>query len=421
MRTNSLLYALIALVVFNGWSFVRDANRTLAGHSDFAERYVAGKIVADGSASSLYDHAVEKRVQLASFGRELNLASNHPPFEVLLYWPLAHLPYPWAYCFWAAGCVAALVVLPRVLRPHVPALRRAVPYFVALSSVAFFPACYAVIQGQDSIFLTLLFALAFVSLKRGHDLAAGCLLAAALFKFQFVLPIAALFLLRRRWKLVGGFSAAGVVLVVLSLLLVGVNGLMHYPALLIEQNRGLHSGALQGLTGIFPCDMPNLRGLLFRALSGFLPESLVNLTIVAASAVLFFWWARRSARLPADSRALDLMFSVDICIAVLVSYHAELHDLTLLLIPILLVLEWSLRGRTARWMQWSVGLLAALFFFTPMYVYAPPGEYPWHWPLVIPLSLLAFAGTWQLRRLALEPTAACGWPAPAIEVEARAS
>jgi hypothetical protein len=62
------------------------------------------------------------------------------------------------------------------------------------------------------------------------------------------------------------------------------------------------------------------------------------------------------------------VFSLDICVAVLVSFHAQLHDLTLLALPIVLVLNRALEDKAPGWLRWGVGLLAALFFFAPAYL-----------------------------------------------------
>jgi len=44
-------------------------------------------------------------------------------------------------------------------------------------------------------------------LKNGRDFRAGAILGLGLFKFQFIVPFALIFLLRRRWKFMRGFVA----------------------------------------------------------------------------------------------------------------------------------------------------------------------------------------------------------------------
>ena len=411
MKTRCVFYALLALMGLHIWFFVALADKTLAGYTDFSAFYAAGRIAAEGKAGDLYNYETQKRVQDPLFAGVQRdgygipvpgpMLYYHPPFEVPVFRLLAYLSYPWAFGVWALASVAVLLIIPLVLRAHVAGLWRASPHFVALSCVAFFPAFIAVLQGQDSILLALLFALAWVSLKQGREAAAGGLLALGLFKFHFVLPVVVLFLLRRRWRMLAGFSIASVLLLAVSFLVVGVKGIMEYPGFLLELNSGLQSRVLQALRGIFPFAMPNLRGVLFMALSGFLPESLVTPATLVASAALLLWWGRRSARLSAQARALDLVFSLDICVAVLVSFHAQLHDLTLLALPIVLVLNRALEDKAPGWLRWGVGLLAALFFFTPAYV--PLLQRGWQFLLVIPISLLALAAGRQLRPNAAQP------------------
>lgn len=267
MRNRPVVITLFALIALHLLFFGILKKKIFTGHTDFAAFYAAGKIIRNGSAGDLYQYETQKRVQAPLFTevteRQGPLLYYHPPYEATLFAQLARLPYAWAFGVWTAGCLLILFLLPRLLGPQIAGLRAVAPGFVTLSFLSFFPAFIAVIQGQDSVLLALLFVLCFLALKRGDEALAGAVLALGLFKFQFVLPVAALFLIRRRWRFVAGFSGLAFILSAASLAVVGRKGMLDYPVFLWRLNDGLASKAVQNLRGILPFAMPNLRGLLF--------------------------------------------------------------------------------------------------------------------------------------------------------------
>ncbi len=82
--------------------------------------------------------------------------------------------------------------------------------------LTFAPTMDCLLIGQDSVLVLLVYTLVFVALKRNREFAAGCLLACGLFKFHLVLPFAIIFLLRRRWSFVLGFSTIASLLFLLA-------------------------------------------------------------------------------------------------------------------------------------------------------------------------------------------------------------
>src|SRR5580658_7697280 len=71
------------------------------GYPDFTIFYTAGKMLRQGLGHSLYDGALQYQVQ-QSFAsgvriRKGPLPYNHPPFEALIFLPLASLDYAMAY------------------------------------------------------------------------------------------------------------------------------------------------------------------------------------------------------------------------------------------------------------------------------------------------------------------------------------
>ena len=164
--------------------------------TDFSVTYIGSRMVYLGQGSRLYDLAEQRKLKQSLLKDAEPLIYEHPPFEALLLAPLGALPYKTAYLLWGLINVAVWLSLARVLRPYAPAPRDELAYLALW--LLFAPLGVALFQGQSSIFLLLVYALTFIALKRGDDLRAGAILGLGLFKFQFILPFALIFLLRRQ-------------------------------------------------------------------------------------------------------------------------------------------------------------------------------------------------------------------------------
>src|SRR5258708_8592103 len=182
--------------------------------TDFSVTYIGSRMVYLGQGSKLYDLAEQRKLKQSLLKDAEPLIYEHPPFEALLLAPLGALPYKTAYLLWGLINVAIWLSLPRLLRPYSPAARDELAYLALW--LLFAPLGVALFQGQSSIVLLLVYALTFISLKRGCDFRAGAILGLGLFKFQFIVPFALIFLLRRQWKFMKGFVAPAAGLSVLS-------------------------------------------------------------------------------------------------------------------------------------------------------------------------------------------------------------
>src|SRR5579864_4437887 len=86
---------------------VNSARLIPQGVTDFSTLYTAGKILISGQKSLLYDAGLQLEIQ-RSFGpkgvqrRGSVLPYNHPPFEAIIFAPLAHFSYLTAYFVWLA-------------------------------------------------------------------------------------------------------------------------------------------------------------------------------------------------------------------------------------------------------------------------------------------------------------------------------
>lgn len=360
----SVLIFLSAMVVLHAVFVWQVRNGLRKGYQDFTIFYCAGKMVNLGLAHHLYDESVQWRIQ-QSFApwvsiRKGPLPYNHPPFEALIFAPFARLPFFAAFLCWDFLNIAILLSLPFVLRPYVALLQRVPGFWFVLASLAFFPVCVILIQGQDAILVLLLFALAYIALKRNADFYAGCFLGLGLFRFHQVLPVVLILLLCRRVKTTLGFALGCLVFGLISLALVGWHELLAYPAYLWRVESVLQQGP------IVPLDMPTLRGFLYAVLSSHVPLAFIDGLITVLSLALIVFAARKWSS-AAGRMNLDLSYSLCLVASFLVSYHAYVYELTSLLLAVLLVLNYMFfKPGTPSWKEVKLYAPVVLLFFTPL-------------------------------------------------------
>jgi hypothetical protein len=342
--------------------------------TDFPDFYCAARMLADGHAHQLYDAGVQRAYQ-SRYAARVGTLYIHPPFEALLYLVVAWLPLRRAYWLWSLINVAFLALAARRLSKE--ALFPWDWRLVLAAWLIFVPALLCLVQGQDSLLLLLVLIAALTALQRDGAFAAGCWLGLGLFKFQLVLPLALVLILscgkRSRGKLAQGFGLLALALGGLSAAICGWPVFIIYPRFL------LHLQA-QPFAGIVPEAMANFRGLTYLFLRrDQSPGAVALVSIVsfwALAKTLVYW---RHARL-ADYQGLvtsrrdefDLAFAKAVLFALLVSYHLNPHDLTLLLLPISLLLRQALAGspRGLNPKDWVTLSLLAILFLPPLHAWA---------------------------------------------------
>jgi len=335
------------------------------GYPDFTIFYSAGKIVGSGLGPQLYDESTQYRIQQEFAAgvttRQGPLPYNHPPFEALLFVPITWFPYAIAFVLWDILNILVLLALLPLLRPYLPLLRRASPMSLLFGSLAFFPVFIALLQGQDILVLVLLLTLTFVSLKRKRDFAAGCWLGFGLFRLHFVLPFVPILLLQKKYKAILGIAAMALVLAVVSAMVVGWRATVDYPGyvLHVEHIMGQRKTAL-------PIGMPNLRGLVDSLPLRRSSATLRNSILAATSLALILFGASRWKM--SEAVIFDLGFSLCVIITIVVGYHAFAYDLSLLLVPVLLVMNFCSERDTGM-SQWALVGPILILFLTPLQMF----------------------------------------------------
>ena len=383
----TLLAALaVALLLFALVAHLKDSSCS----SDFMSFYAAGCIFRQGARSGLYDPNVQMSYQQSIFGRvEPTLVYDHPPFEMLVFWPLAYLPYPVAYLLWDSLNLALLAWSLYLVKPYAGNFDTAERLLMAASMV--YPLIATLREGQDSIPLLLAFSVAFVSLKKDNQFAGGCAVGAGLFRFQFVLPFLLVFLVRKRWRVVFGALTAGIGLGLLSLALVGWNGARAYLELLLTvTERGRHYVPTIG--------MPNVRGFVEAAFANRVGHWYVSVLVAVSSLTLLGWAIHRWGKLDWDpgKKTFDLLFSLSLVVSFLVAYHSFMHNLIVLALPTLLLLDYCAASGRDALSRWRPVLPLILLFLLTLFLNVEGGNRFAF--LFVPLLWFAFAISAEIPR-----------------------
>lgn len=345
-----LVFSLIAQIAL-AWTQLDDIR---AGYFDFPLYYSAAKIIDDGHRTQLYDLSVQRKYQEALRPpMEADLPFNHLPYELLLLLPLSGLSMPAAHALWA--CFNALLLAAILLR-LMPLIEPQQQWLAGLMLVAFFPAATTLKMGQDSVLTTYVLTETLLSLKAGRYAFAGCWLAAGLYKPQFVLPIAGFLFMQRCRPAILGFCAAAAVILGICFAMVGGSGLAQLLSLWLPMTgRGNY---------VWPELMVNLRGLSHLFLNyGNVADATNIATFLLSGLVYYLSWRLWNAKTRGN---LEIRYSLAVLATALVSFHLYSYDTMLLILPLILVLNYVLKGHWQSAYLQPVVLATAILMFLPL-------------------------------------------------------
>ncbi|HEX3323400.1 MAG TPA: glycosyltransferase family 87 protein [Terriglobales bacterium] len=349
--------------------FLASSFRAILGGIDFPDFYCAGVLAREHL--DIYDASAQQHCQMRESGRA-GTYYIHPPFETLLFVPLARLPLKQAYLAWNSLSLVLLAVSIRSL------LRgwnsRGDWLLITPLTLLFPPLLLNFVQGQDSVLLMAVCVFALEALERRSFLQAGALLGLGLFKFHIVLPLALLCLIRGKLRFAVGFLASTSVLIGISLASFGWNIFEQYARFLREwpelPNSGMHWQAMANIRGLI--------ALITTPENRFVTASLLIATVILLGVGAWSW------RTAGHSVSLQMIaFSTSVVIALLVSYHLSPHDLTLLLIPMASLIENDFKSKRLRW---AAIALVTVVFLPPIHLIVLHAKY-YAW-MVVPILLI---------------------------------
>ena len=356
---------LVLLLIIAAYSFTTVLPAVLKlgtrGAADFSIFYTGSLILRNGLAPHLYDLAVQAHFH-SPFYRSHPLPFNHLAFELLLFLPFTTVPFSTAFWLWNAINVLFLAGFAWLMAPELKSLPRPAMLFILIAALAFFPVIVTLMSGQDSILLLLIYAVAYLLLKKDKQWLAGFVLAGALIKFPLLIPFVLPFVFRRQWEFLAGFVVGSAAVVGISIAITGFSGFLDYFHLL----RFLATHPEVGYTNMG--DMPVARGFF----ETILPNApLLRFALVAVLSVALLAFTTKHFRKGTDEK-FNVWFALNIAMALVVCPHLYRHDWTVLFLALLLY--WNsfldIRRTDGNSKLMETGALVTLtitFFATPLY------------------------------------------------------
>jgi hypothetical protein len=287
---------------------------------DFIAFHTAGRLILTGHASQLYDHATVSALQVSVLdGAVANFydAFRNPPFFGLLFVPFAVFDLLPAFVLYTLFGLACLGLSVWLLAREVDWVRARWRGLLVLV-FAWPPVYFGLIDGENALLSLLLYVLIYRSFRRDQDVWLGVWSALGLFKPQLFIVFPLVLVVSRRWRALWAYVLVAFGLAVISLALVGADGLQAWVRILLEPEAG--NSTANGWR------MTSLKSFFDALVPGQSPVALVlyvSSSLVAVWALIRAWTSGNPAPLPT-------VFAFTSLVAVLVDPHLVDYDLTVL-------------------------------------------------------------------------------------------
>lgn len=299
---------------------------------DYLAHWTGGRLVLDGQLADLYDQGSQHEVQVATVGPTTKLAwFVSPPFVGLLYAPLAGLPYVASAAVWTLLSAAMLLAALRLARPLVPNIPHARWRMIVLVCLASQPVLELLGSGQDSALSLLVWVAGTRLILARRDVLAGVVFALGLCKPQLFVLVPVVLLVQRRYRSLAAFASTTGVLTLVSIQMVGVDGVQNWLGLPFRDayREAVQVGQAWKMQGV-----PSF-------LTSLAPPGLAGAAEVIgllAAGIILALFVTSCLRWP-TSRGDAGMWAFAALTTVLASPHLVVYDLVLLLPAVLYLLE----------------------------------------------------------------------------------
>ncbi|HMD82306.1 MAG TPA: glycosyltransferase family 87 protein [Anaerolineales bacterium] len=339
--------------------------------ADFIHFYSAGRIAQSQGAPYVYDLSLQQKVQEEQVGFSLVpgqvLPYNHIPYLIPILRTIATTSYIDSFYRWDSIMlllyIGGVIILSGLLKQS--SLNRGSIVISAIGSILFLPVFVSLLNGQDTAFLFVGAAIWMYGLVSGKEFLAGAGLSLTTVRPHIALILALPMLFRHR-KVFLAFALSAGGLALLSVLILGMNGVQDFIDVLLITAGGEWYGTKQFA-------MFNLIGLLTRTFPWLEADTIRTFgwTIYGMMTIfLCIFWARtkdlKTGRI--GLTVILALFSVP---------HLHFHDLTLLLIPIYDLVRLSkqdshLKTSIATTLPVAISLILLLSNVSPFLQYSVP-------------------------------------------------
>ena len=336
--TLSLPLLIAALIFFFSPNFrVIDGPRTAPLGGDFLQEWIGATVLSGDQPGRLYDtqyvDSMQHDPQVVGFEWPASsyFPMVYPPFYYSILRPMAALDYATASKLWLGLSALAFSVCGWLMFRFYPSCRAYIFVYV-LAAVFYVPFLNSLIMGQKSVFLLLILLGTFLLLRHQRPFPAGLVFGLIVFKPHLGLVIGLAMLAKRQWAF-----AAGAVSVVVSLVAYSwffQDGLfIDYLNVVSQMNNYLQT------LGYQLEDAHSLWGAVTLTFHAQPPWLSKVFTLLLSVVIVVLLWRVVGEPVAFNSDAFARQFSAMVVATALLSPHFHGYDLTILLLPFLLILS----------------------------------------------------------------------------------
>ena len=304
--------------------------------ADFLHFYTLGTLARGGYGDLLYNITAQTNLlqKIVPEARNYIYVPLYGPQVSLFFYPFAKLPYAYALTSWLLLNVLIYGACCYAVWKHCPNLAEH-GFTVLLAAVAFPGISQLLAWGQTSGLALFFFTLAYLALRNKQDFLAGLAVGCLIFKPQLGLAAAVVFILTKRWKIVGGAILSALVQLAIGSLYYGTATMRDYFDALTR------TGQIMTLLEPRPYQTHSLRTFW----TMIIPWPSVAFTLYLASAVVVLVLLVRCWKI---TSGLETKFAALLIATVLVSPHLTVYDLVILAPAFLLLADWTLAHPAAQ-------------------------------------------------------------------------
>ncbi len=312
---------------------------------DFITFYLAGKIIQEGKGSIIYDPEYQKQVQnqiLAPEKMKGLLYFINPASVAVICSVFSFLPYRVSFHIHTLMMAILFVLGMVILKPQLRGMSSDW-WVAALLGMSWMPMMHTIIGGQNAALSFFLLCWGYAAIVKNQQKIAGLALGLLLFKPQYALPLLGLLVLRKKWQMVAVALLIGVGHYLLGAFYCGWD----WPMKMWDSMSGLYRAQERiagGATHIsvmevldFSIIQPLEKSKGYETLIKFIQYFGYG---IIGSLVLFLIIIWRKANPQHDD--FRLFWSLAISGSLLISLHTQYYDLSLLVLPVLLIIDYQL-------------------------------------------------------------------------------
>lgn len=304
---------------------------------DIRAFYTSGLMINHKITNNFYDFSTQYYWQKTVFPVpkiQFLMPFFNPPFVALIFSPLALFSIKSAYVAFSIINIIIALVSFYLITSQIYKSSEKPKHVLSLVLIIFcFPAWITVFQGQFSFFALLGFVASWYCFKREKSMLAGFFLSLLWIRPQLILLPILLLILKKQWRAIFGLCLASAILGLISIYLVGVQGIINYINLLFKipylgDSYSIHPQLEPTLRGFFQVILHTnaLSDVIFPLIIGF---------VVIISMLIF----SLKGEFKPKATEFDFQWSILILIVILTNLHMNYYDLVFVLFPCLILLN----------------------------------------------------------------------------------